>query len=99
MPRPKGLPKSGGRRPGSRNKRTLEIERRRGGIMPLAYMLKVMRDPKADPDHRCEMAKAAAQYCHARKAPQEARGQNVPVIIYTHPPLEADESDTEAEPK
>ena len=60
--------------------------------MPLAYMLKVMRDPKADP-------KAAAPYCHARKAPQEARGQNVPVIIYTHPPLEADESDTEAEPK
>jgi hypothetical protein len=93
------MPKTGGRKKGSLNKRTLMIEHARSGSLPLDYMLQVMRDPDADPYLRAEMAKAAAPYCHARKAPQEARGQNVPVIIYTHPPLEADESDTEVEPK
>jgi hypothetical protein len=34
------------------------------GEMPLDYMLKVMRDPKADVARRDEMAKSAAPYVH-----------------------------------
>src|SRR5262245_427836 len=34
--------------------------------MPLDYMLKVMRDPKADKARRDRMAIAAAPYCHER---------------------------------
>lgn len=40
------------------------------GITPLEYLIKVMRDPKADKKHRIESAKDAAQYIHCRK-PQE----------------------------
>ena len=32
-------------------------------LMPLDYMLRIVRDPDADPKRRDRMAKAAAQYC------------------------------------
>lgn len=35
-------------------------------ITPLEYMLKVMRNPAADPDRRDKMAALAAQYIHPR---------------------------------
>jgi hypothetical protein len=38
------------------------------GLMPLQYMLSVMRDEEMPPGYRMEAAKAAAQYCHAKKA-------------------------------
>ena len=92
MPRPKGLPKTGGKRKGSKNKRTRELERvAKTGITPLDYMLKVMRDPKADPYRRAEMAKAAAPYVHARRAPENNKGNTVPPVFYITPNLEADD--------
>jgi hypothetical protein len=90
MPRPKGLPKTGGKKKGSKNKRTVEIELRSEGEVPLAYMLKVMRDPKADPYRRDEMAKAAAPHVHARLAPEDRHGRTVPAMIYLTPNLETD---------
>lgn len=36
------------------------------GEMPRDYMLRVMRDPKADPARRDDMAKAVAPYFHHR---------------------------------
>jgi hypothetical protein len=70
MARPKGHPKSGGRKRGSRNKATLvrEQELAAGGERPVDYMLRVMRDPKAENSRRDDMAKAAAPFVHHRLA-------------------------------
>ena len=63
MPRPKGLPKTGGRQKGAANKRTREIADRAAtdaGLLPLDYMLSVVRDPAVEPERRDRMAVAAA---------------------------------------
>jgi hypothetical protein len=75
MPRPRGLPKTGGRQKGIANKRTREIADAAvaQGITPLEYMLAVLRDETADPERRDEMAKAAAPYIHPRLASVEAQ--------------------------
>jgi hypothetical protein len=75
VPRPKGLPKTGGRQSGVANKRTREIADAaiREGLTPLEYMLAVLRDENADPERRDEMAKAAAPYLHPRLAAIEAK--------------------------
>ena len=52
-----GSPKTGGRKKGSRNKRTIAIEKGAKGMLPLDFMLKVVRDPKENIELRCEMAK------------------------------------------
>jgi len=44
-----------------------------------------MRDPKESIELRCEMAKAAAPYLHARRAPEDKGGNTVPAMIYVHP--------------
>jgi hypothetical protein len=87
-----GQPKFGGRKKGTPNKRTLaEAEKaRKSGLMPLDYMLKVMRDPSADPERRDEMAKGAAPYLHAKRAPEDKAGNTVPPMIYTIPDLEGE---------
>jgi hypothetical protein len=60
--------KTGGRQKGTRNRATAEA--RAGavatGILPLDYMLSVMRDPAADHKRRDAMAMAAAPYVHPR---------------------------------
>jgi len=35
-------------------------------MLPLDYLLSVMRDETADPDRRMKAAKCAAQYCHKK---------------------------------
>lgn len=80
--------KTGGRRPGARNMATLLRYAEKEGITPLAYMLKVMRNRKARPQRRDDMAKAAAPYLHARRAPEDKAGRTVPPMIYMHPDLE-----------
>ena len=40
-----------------------------GGVLPLDYMLAVVRDPNATQARRDKMAIAAAPYCHARLMP------------------------------
>jgi hypothetical protein len=82
--------KTGGRKKGSKNKRTVELEKKAAeGQTPLDYMLQVMRDVKADDARRDEMARAAAPYLHARRAPEDKHGKTVPAMIYTTPNLES----------
>jgi hypothetical protein len=75
MPRPKGLPKTGGRQKGVANRRTREIADAavKEGLTPLEYMLAVLRDKTVDAERRDRMAAAAAPYIHPRLANVEAK--------------------------
>jgi hypothetical protein len=68
MGRPKGLPKTGGRQKGSTNKRqaALVAAVEASGLMPLDYMLGVLRDPHSEANRRDWAAKEAAPYLHAK---------------------------------
>jgi hypothetical protein len=44
------------------------------GEMPLAYMLRVMRDPTVAPERRDFMASKAAPYCHRQLKALEVTG-------------------------
>ncbi len=70
MPRPKGLPKTGGRTKGTKNRTTLAREERiaRSGLTPLDYMLAVMRDTAEPTAHRDWAAEHAAPYIHPKLA-------------------------------
>ncbi len=67
----------GGRKAGTPNKKTAAVIKavEAGGIMPLDYMLGVMRDPDAELVARNDMAKAAAPYTHPRLAAIEVTGK------------------------
>ena len=67
--------KTGGRQKGSRNKRTAEVLAAAAttGVLPLDYMLAVMRDPAADDKRRDAMAMAAAPYLHAKLSAIDAK--------------------------
>lgn len=78
MPKPKGLPKTGGRKKGTPNKKNAAMIEAvvKSGVTPLDYLLGVMRRPIPDGTDpllaasieamRFEAAKAAAPYVHAR---------------------------------
>jgi len=59
------------------------------GEMPLAYMMRIMRDPTTEPHRRDAMAKAAAPYVHPTLAAVahkhlDAQGQPMaPVVTVT----------------
>jgi len=74
----RGEPKTGGRKPGSRNKATAERERvlAASGLTPLEYMLGVMRDEEAPQPARLDAAKAAAPFVHPRLSAVELSGPN-----------------------
>jgi hypothetical protein len=58
--------KTGGRKRGTRNRATEEARAAAAaaGVLPLDYMLGVMRDPAAEHKRRDAMAMAAAPYLH-----------------------------------
>jgi hypothetical protein len=60
--------KTGGRQKGARNRATehTRAAAAAAGILPLDYMLGIMRDPAADHKRRDAMAMAAAPYLHPR---------------------------------
>ncbi|PYE98919.1 hypothetical protein C8J35_103520 [Rhizobium sp. PP-F2F-G38] len=60
-----------GRKPGSLNRRTVEVLDRAlsRGLSPVEYMLNMMRDEAAKPDDRAWAAEKAAPYVHPRPAP------------------------------
>ena len=66
MPRPKGLPKTGGRQKGAVDKIKREAILAAQGITPLDYMLGIVRDEQEDKTVRLDAAKAAAPYVHPR---------------------------------
>jgi hypothetical protein len=66
-----------GRKLGSPNKASAARQAKVAatGITPLDYMLKVMRDEKADAGRRDDMAKAAAPYVHPKLASMQHTGR------------------------
>jgi len=73
--------KTGGRKKGVRNKRTIakrdELARMIDkGISPLEYMLDIMRNPEQPEKDRLEAAKASAPYIHPRLAAIEHTGRD-----------------------
>jgi hypothetical protein len=67
--------KTGGRQKGARNRATDEARAAAAasGVLPLDYMLSVMRDPAADNKRRDAMAMAAAPYLHPRLTAIDAK--------------------------
>lgn len=70
-----GARPNAGRPKGAINKATQKAREmaEAGGIMPLEFMLQVMRDETADRAERLDMAKAAAPYVHPRLSSVEAK--------------------------
>src|SRR5438309_1736747 len=70
MPRPAGIPKTGGRKRGVPNKATAarEAEIKAAGVSPLDFMLGVMRNDTNATEMRLEAAAKAAPYVHPRLA-------------------------------
>ena len=63
--------KTGGRAPGTRNKRTEQLlELAQQGETPCAFALRIMRDEATDPMLRMQAAKIAAPYIHPRPNPE-----------------------------
>jgi hypothetical protein len=58
----------GGRQPGTPNKKTAETiaKAEAGGIMPLEYMLQILRDTTQEPSARFGAAVQAAPYLHPK---------------------------------
>lgn len=82
-----------GRKKGVQNKVNAEARAKAvaGGVLPLEYMLKVMRDPKAQPGRRDEMARAAAPYVHPRLQVTQVSGDPLQPVIFqmiNRPPKE-----------
>lgn len=71
-----GARPNAGRKPGSPNKKTaaLQAEIAATGETPLAFLLRVMRDPKKQWATRIDCAKAAAPFVHAKLASVEIAG-------------------------
>lgn len=83
MSRPKGLPKTGGRKKGVTNKAnaTREAEIKASGLTPLEFMLRVMRDEEATRPERMKAAADAAPYVHPKLSSIEA---NVDLNVHLH---------------
>ena len=75
--RPKGQPKTGGRRKGSKNKITRQraSEIAKSGLTPLEYMLKILRSKISNDDDKKWAAEKAAPYCHHRLSTTELTGK------------------------
>lgn len=64
-----------GKKPGAIRRATAAAQAKaaEGGILPLDFMLQIMRDEQADRAERLDMAKAAAPYVHAKLASIDSR--------------------------
>src|SRR5215510_9160748 len=72
--RPKGV--------ASRANEQVRQEAAATGELPLAYRLRIMRDPSQPVGRRDEMAKAAAPFCHSRLSSVEHSGEiSRPTVI------------------
>lgn len=72
-----------GRPPGAVNRLAREAVERAAaeGILPLDYMLSILRDPLRPDDVRLDAAKAAAPYCHPKRAPVDAEGKDSALTV------------------
>lgn len=76
--RPKGIPKTGGRKKGTPNRATAEkaAEIASSGLTPLDYLLTVMRDESVPRPERVDAANKAAPYVHPKLASIEHTGED-----------------------
>jgi hypothetical protein len=98
----------GGKRPGagrprgaaSRANEEVRQEAAATGELPLAYMLRIMRDPSQPVGRRDDMAKAAAPFCHSRLSSVEHSGEISRPTVIRAPAVSAtlDEWQTEYAP-
>jgi hypothetical protein len=85
-----------GRKPGSANRKTRELadQAATDGLLPLEYILSVVRDPSVDSERRDRMAIAAAPYCHPRL---NAIAAKVDTTVQAEQRLTREELDARAE--
>lgn len=83
-----GTPKTGGRKKGSPNRATVakQAEIAASGLTPLDFMLAALRDEGRDFDTRMDAAKAAAPYCHPKRAPVDSDGEDVGLTVIINKP-------------
>lgn len=81
-----------GRKKGGANKLTREaVEKAQsGGIMPLDYLLEVMRDAGEETTKRIDAAKAAAPYVHPKLQPVDQNGSTEQAFTYLVTGVERD---------
>src|SRR5512132_321653 len=87
----------GGKRPGagrprgaaSRANEEVRQEAAATGELPLAYMLRIMRDPSQPVSRRDEMARAAAPFCHSRLSSVEHSGEIARPTVIRAPAVSA----------
>src|SRR6516165_8579829 len=100
--------KTGGRQKGARNCATAEARAaaKATGILPLDYMLGVMRDVNSESKRRDAMAMAAAPYLHPKVSPVEAakaerlsdaEKYGIRVVFVRPPPRHEDDEDVATE--
>lgn len=72
-----------GRKKGGHNKLTEEAVNRakEGGIMPLDFLMQVMRDAGEEMSRRVDAAKAAAPYVHAKLQPVDGNGSTAQQLV------------------
>lgn len=77
-----------GRPPGSVNKLAKDAQERAAasGILPLDYLLSVMRDVDVDEAKRLDAAKAAAPYCHPKRSPVDSEGKDQSLTVIVQKP-------------
>ncbi len=78
-----GARKGAGRKKGAATRMNEKAREKaaEAGIMPLDYMLSVLRDEARKPDDRMDAAKAAAPYLHAKLQSVEHKGNpDAPVV-------------------
>ena len=85
--------KTGGRQKGTKNKRSERLERAIGeireaqqlapGLMPLDFLLQVVRDTSQEMSVRVTAATQAAKYCHPTIASVAVEHTNVPATELT----------------
>lgn len=91
MPRPKGLPKTGGRKPGIRNKlsESARALMQEFGFDPLKGMMAIAADPKNDVGLRGRMYAELAQYAYPKLRAVEHSGPGGAAILHAIDPYEA----------
>ena len=67
------------------------------GELPLAYMLRIMRDPSQPVGRRDDMAKAAAPFCHSRLSSVEHSGEIARPTVIRAPAVSATIDEWQAE--
>ena len=81
-----GRREGAGRKPGGVARIDAEARKRAlaGGLMPLDFLLSVMRDEDREGNVRLDAAKAAAPYCHARLSSTEVSGPDKGPMQHEH---------------